>query len=201
MLVDRPAVFNVFPFMFRRGINVLQEGVTYRFLGSIKELKSRSLMLKGALKTRNRDIITRVEYDDEYLEKIAKEKKVVVVNKKTATTKSSETKKTEEAEVKPAVKKVTVRNVFRHKKRFLMTIIGVAGCTGLIIAGLSWLVLSLFGCLPFIISQDIPNFFDAFFEIVSGFTTTGASDVPDVTALHHSIIGSFSFHSDDYTRK
>lgn len=59
---------------------------------------------------------------------------------------------------------------------------------GLIIAGLSWLVLSLFGCLPFIISQDIPNFFDAFFEIVSGFTTTGASVVPDVTALHHSII-------------
>lgn len=59
---------------------------------------------------------------------------------------------------------------------------------GLIIAGLSWLVLSLFGCLPFIISKDIPNFFDAFFEIVSGFTTTGASVVPDVTLLHHSII-------------
>lgn len=59
---------------------------------------------------------------------------------------------------------------------------------GLIIAGLSWLVLSLFGCLPFIISKDIPNFFDAFFEIVSGFTTTGASVVTDVTALHHSIL-------------
>lgn len=59
---------------------------------------------------------------------------------------------------------------------------------GLIIAGLSWLVLSLFGCLPFIISREIPNFFDAFFEIVSGFTTTGASVVPDVTALSHSIL-------------
>lgn len=59
---------------------------------------------------------------------------------------------------------------------------------GLIIAGLSWLILSLFGCLPFIISEEIPNFFDAFFEIVSGFTTTGASVVTDVTALSHSVL-------------
>lgn len=59
---------------------------------------------------------------------------------------------------------------------------------GLIIAGLSWLLLSLFGCIPFMISGEIPNFFDAFFEIVSGFTTTGASVVTDVTALSHSIL-------------
>ncbi len=59
---------------------------------------------------------------------------------------------------------------------------------GLIIAGVTWLLISLFGCIPFIISQEIPNFFDAFFEIVSGFTTTGATVVTDVYALSHSIL-------------
>lgn len=46
---------------------------------------------------------------------------------------------------------------------------------GFVTVGLSWIVLSLFGCLPFVISGLIPNFVDAFFETVSGFTTTGAS--------------------------
>ena len=46
---------------------------------------------------------------------------------------------------------------------------------GFVIVGLSWIVLSLFGCLPFIISGLIPSFIDAFFETVSGFTTTGSS--------------------------
>ncbi|MBP5446299.1 MAG: TrkH family potassium uptake protein [Acholeplasmatales bacterium] len=46
---------------------------------------------------------------------------------------------------------------------------------GFVIVGLSWLLMSLFGCIPFIISKEIPNFFDAFFEITSGFTTTGST--------------------------
>ena len=46
---------------------------------------------------------------------------------------------------------------------------------GFVIVGLSWIVLSLFGCLPYILSGLIPNFIDAFFETVSGFTTTGSS--------------------------
>lgn len=46
---------------------------------------------------------------------------------------------------------------------------------GFVVVGLSWVVLSLFGCLPFILSGLIPSFIDAFFETVSGFTTTGAS--------------------------
>lgn len=46
---------------------------------------------------------------------------------------------------------------------------------GFVVVGLSWIVLSLFGCLPFVLSGLIPNFIDAFFETVSGFTTTGAS--------------------------
>lgn len=57
---------------------------------------------------------------------------------------------------------------------------------GLIIVGLSWLLMALFGCTPFLISGEIPNFFDAFFEMASGFTTTGASIVTDVEALSHS---------------
>lgn len=82
MFNDRPAVFNIIPFMFRKGTNVLEEGVTYRFLEAIKELKSRSLMLKGTLKQpKGKSIITKVELSDEYLDKIAKEKKAVVVNK------------------------------------------------------------------------------------------------------------------------
>ena len=54
---------------------------------------------------------------------------------------------------------------------------------GLVCTGLSWIILSLSGCLPFFISGRIPNFIDAYFEIVSGFTTTGASVVADVEAL------------------
>jgi len=46
---------------------------------------------------------------------------------------------------------------------------------GFTITALSWLLISLFGCLPFVISGEIPRFIDAFFETVSGFTTTGAS--------------------------
>ncbi len=46
---------------------------------------------------------------------------------------------------------------------------------GFISVALSWIVLSLFGCIPFMLSGDIPHFANAFFEMVSGFTTTGAS--------------------------
>lgn len=56
---------------------------------------------------------------------------------------------------------------------------------GFVSVALSWLVLSLFGCLPFVINGDIPRFVDAFFEMVSGFTTTGASILSDVEALSH----------------
>lgn len=58
---------------------------------------------------------------------------------------------------------------------------------GFVIAALSWITMSLFGAVPFIISKTIPNFFDAFFEAASGFTTTGASVVANVEALPKSI--------------
>lgn len=54
---------------------------------------------------------------------------------------------------------------------------------GLVCVGLSWIVMSLLGCLPFILSGEIPAFIDAFFEIVSGFTTTGASILSNVEGL------------------
>ena len=59
---------------------------------------------------------------------------------------------------------------------------------GLVCVGASWLVLSLLGCMPFYISREIPSFVDAFFEIVSGITTTGASIVPAVEELSKGIL-------------
>ena len=54
---------------------------------------------------------------------------------------------------------------------------------GLVCVGLSWIIMSIFGCLPFWFSREIPKYVDAFFETVSGFTTTGASILGDVEAL------------------
>ncbi len=54
---------------------------------------------------------------------------------------------------------------------------------GLICVGFSWLIMSLFGALPFTISGEIPNYIDSVFEIASGFSTTGASILNDVEAL------------------
>ena len=59
---------------------------------------------------------------------------------------------------------------------------------GLICVGLIWIIMSLLGCLPFYFSGEIPHFIDAFFEIVSGFTTTGASILPEVENLSHGIL-------------
>ena len=59
---------------------------------------------------------------------------------------------------------------------------------GLVCAGASWIVLSLLSCLPFYFSREIPSYMDALFEIVSGFTTTGASIVPEVEKLSKGIL-------------
>lgn len=54
---------------------------------------------------------------------------------------------------------------------------------GFAATGLSWILMSAFGALPFFLSGQIPSYVDAFFEMVSGFTTTGASILTDVEAL------------------
>lgn len=56
---------------------------------------------------------------------------------------------------------------------------------GCVATSLSWITLSLFGCIPFILTGEIPSFTDALFETISGFTTTGASVLSDVEALSH----------------
>ena len=53
------------------------------------------------------------------------------------------------------------------------------------IVALAWLVLSFFGAFPFYLTKEIPHFIDAFFEIVSGFTTTGSSILTDIESLSH----------------
>lgn len=69
---------------------------------------------------------------------------------------------------------------FRKPKEFLFYL--KEGC---MVTALSWIFMSLFGAVPFVITGEIPNFIDAVFETVSGFTTTGASILTDVEALSH----------------
>ncbi len=59
---------------------------------------------------------------------------------------------------------------------------------GLVTVALSWLMLSLIGAFPFYLSGEISGFINCFFETVSGLTTTGASILPDVTALSHGML-------------
>ncbi len=59
---------------------------------------------------------------------------------------------------------------------------------GFVAVALSWIILSIFGSLPFLISGSIPNVVDALFETVSGFTTTGSSILSDVEALPNCIL-------------
>ena len=59
---------------------------------------------------------------------------------------------------------------------------------GFVIVALAWLQLSLFGALPFVFSGMIPNYIDALFEAVSGFTTTGATVVTDFVNRPHGVM-------------
>ncbi|MBR5561960.1 MAG: TrkH family potassium uptake protein [Clostridia bacterium] len=59
---------------------------------------------------------------------------------------------------------------------------------GYVIVALSWILMSLFGAMPFYFSGHIPSFVDAFFETVSGFTTTGSTILRDVEALPKSLL-------------
>lgn len=59
---------------------------------------------------------------------------------------------------------------------------------GFVITALSWLLLSVTGCLPFYLSGEIPSFTNALFECISGFTTTGASILSDVEQMSRCIM-------------
>ena len=56
---------------------------------------------------------------------------------------------------------------------------------GCVATALSWIFMSIFGAVPFVLSGEIPSFTDALFETISGFTTTGASILSNVEALSH----------------
>jgi len=59
---------------------------------------------------------------------------------------------------------------------------------GFVCVSLSWIIMSILGCLPFYFSREIPHYVDALFETVSGFTTTGASILPEVESLSKSLL-------------
>ena len=77
---------------------------------------------------------------------------------------------------------------------FAMTIISRPGSKviyakeGFVIVSLAWLALSVVGALPFYISSEIPSYVDAFFETVSGFSTTGASIITDVEKMSKGLL-------------
>ena len=59
---------------------------------------------------------------------------------------------------------------------------------GFFIVAFAWIVMSVLGAMPFVISGSIPNFFDAFFETASGFTTTGSTILTDIESLPKGIL-------------
>lgn len=59
---------------------------------------------------------------------------------------------------------------------------------GFAIVTFGWIFFSLFGCLPYLLSGTIPSFTDAFFETISGFTTTGATILTEIESLPHGIL-------------
>jgi len=65
---------------------------------------------------------------------------------------------------------------------------GLSKRDGYLVVTLGWLIMSLFGTLPYLISGQIPSFTDAFFETLSGYTTTGASILNDIESMGHGIL-------------
>ena len=64
----------------------------------------------------------------------------------------------------------------------------IYGREGFIVAALSWIVMSLFGALPYYLTNSIPGFINCFFETVSGFTTTGATTLTEIEHLDNAIL-------------
>ncbi len=77
---------------------------------------------------------------------------------------------------------------------FLLTVSGktkdktIFAKEGFVITALAWIIMSAVGAVPFVLSGEIPHFADAFFEVVSGFTTTGSSILRDVEAMSHGLL-------------
>ena len=76
----------------------------------------------------------------------------------------------------------TLRHAFKTKNNVIYA------KEGFLIVSLAWLSTSIIGALPFVISGEIPSYIDAFFESVSGFTTTGASILTDVESMSRGML-------------
>ena len=59
---------------------------------------------------------------------------------------------------------------------------------GFALTAMAWIVMTLFGAIPFVINKDIPNYVHACFEMMSGFSTTGSSIITDITAISRSTL-------------
>ena len=81
-----------------------------------------------------------------------------------------------------AVSGFLMTNLIKAKDRIL------AKKDGYFMVTMVWIVFSLFGCLPYLLGQTIPSFADAFFETMSGFTTTGSSVLTDIESLPHATL-------------
>lgn len=103
----------------------------------------------------------------------------------------------------PLAVSIIYKESFSHKLAFLVPIILLILIGGLLqlpnpkrgalyqkegfaLVALVWIIMTLFGAIPFVINKDIPNYIDACFEIMSGFSTTGASIITDITAISYS---------------
>lgn len=94
MYRNRPVVFNFFRKMFKKGIDVLQTGVTERFRLAIVELKQKSLIQKGVISMpKGKALITQKDLDMETLKKLEKKKKLLKAQKQLAATNASAKKR------------------------------------------------------------------------------------------------------------
>lgn len=103
MMTNRPAIYNAFKKMFKKGTDDLQEGVTARFRSAIVELKSKSMMHKGIIsQPKGKMLITKVDYDMEKLNNIEKHK-----NQKTGAKSDSHQKTQQKGAKQTSVEKST----------------------------------------------------------------------------------------------
>lgn len=103
----------------------------------------------------------------------------------------------------PLAVAIIYKESFLHVLAFIVPIIALAGFgfllqlprpdrdtfyqkEGFALTALVWIVMTAFGAVPFVINGDIPNYIDACFEIMSGFSTTGASVITDITVISRS---------------
>ncbi len=124
MYRNRPTVFNTFRKIFKKGTEVLQTGVTERFISAIAELKQKALIQKGLIaQPKGKSLITQSEVDLETLAKLEKKKKLKRAQKQLAVADSQKKPAADSAAKSPvtqnkpaAAKKTAEKKTVKHKK-------------------------------------------------------------------------------------